>query len=56
MNLKPEKKISHFTFSLKAILGKGSFGTVYLGRDSIDCKIFNHFRLEKLVAMKVIDH
>lgn len=44
MNLKPEKKICHFTFSLKAILGKGSFGTVYLGRDSDDCKIFHHYQ------------
>lgn len=48
MNLKPEKKISHFTFSLKAILGKGSFGTVYLGRDSIDRKKFLSFFFRKI--------
>lgn len=35
--MKPEKKISHYHFSTKAILGKGSYGTVYFGRDTINC-------------------
>lgn len=39
MNLKPEKKISNYGFSLKAILGKGSYGTVYFGREMTTCII-----------------
>ncbi|CAD8051474.1 unnamed protein product [Paramecium sonneborni] len=47
MNMKPEKKISNYSFSLKAILGKGSYGTVYFGRE---------MNSQLPVALKVIDH
>ncbi|CAD8054262.1 unnamed protein product [Paramecium primaurelia] len=47
MNMKPEKKISNYGFSLKAILGKGSYGTVYFGRE---------MNTQLPVALKVIDH
>ncbi|CAD8050293.1 unnamed protein product [Paramecium sonneborni] len=47
MNMKPEKKISNYGFSLKAILGKGSQGTVYFGRE---------INSQLPVALKVIDH
>ncbi|CAD8143935.1 unnamed protein product [Paramecium pentaurelia] len=47
INIKPEKKISNYAFNLKAILGKGSFATVYFGRE---------MNTQLPVALKVIDH
>ncbi len=41
-----DKKIENYNFSLRAILGKGSYGTVYLGR---------HDKTNEMVAIKVID-
>ncbi|CAD8133760.1 unnamed protein product [Paramecium octaurelia] len=46
INYPPDKRISSYIFSLKAIIGKGSYGTVYLGK---------HETSQKLVAIKVID-
>ncbi|CAD8133930.1 unnamed protein product [Paramecium pentaurelia] len=46
INYPPDKRISSYIFSLKAIIGKGSYGIVYLGK---------HETTQKLVAIKVID-
>ncbi|CAD8050508.1 unnamed protein product [Paramecium sonneborni] len=46
INYPPDKRISSYIFSLKAIIGKGSYGIVYLGK---------HEATQKLVAIKVID-
>lgn len=37
INYPPDKRISSYTFSLKAIIGKGSYGMVYLGKHEITC-------------------
>lgn len=42
INIKPEKKISNYAFNLKAILGKGSFATVYFGREMNTCIIYSN--------------
>ncbi|KRX03366.1 Protein kinase-like domain [Pseudocohnilembus persalinus] len=46
LQLKPDKKIQDYSFSLKASIGKGSSGTVYIGKDE---------RNGEPVAVKVID-
>ncbi|CAD8051650.1 unnamed protein product [Paramecium sonneborni] len=42
----PDKKIQNYQFSFRAKLGKGAYGTVYAGRNTLD---------NKIVALKVID-
>ncbi|CAD8137180.1 unnamed protein product [Paramecium pentaurelia] len=42
----PDKKIQNYQFSFKAKLGKGAYGTVYAGRNTLD---------NNIVALKVID-
>jgi hypothetical protein len=42
----PDKQIENYVFSLNACIGKGSSGTVYLGKNTIT---------EQIVAIKVID-
>ena len=33
MQFAPDKKIQNYVFSFKAKLGKGAYGTVYLGKN-----------------------
>jgi serine/threonine protein kinase len=42
----PDKKIQNYVFSFKAKLGKGAYGTVYLGKNEVT---------SKAVALKVIE-
>ncbi|CAK90527.1 unnamed protein product (macronuclear) [Paramecium tetraurelia] len=42
----PDKKIQNYQFSFRSKLGKGAYGTVYAGRNTLD---------NKIVALKVID-
>lgn len=51
---KPEKKVANYAFSLKAVLGRGSYGTVYLGRHVITGIILIIW-LDELAAIKIID-
>ncbi len=46
MQLKPLKKIENYSFSLQNVIGKGSSGTVYLGKNEVN---------SQPVAIKVID-
>lgn len=46
-HLPPEKKIEHYTWNTKAHLGSGSYGKVYLGKDTS--------KNDKIVAIKLMD-
>lgn len=47
LNYPPDKRISSYIFSLKAIIGKGSYGIVYLGKHETTC-ILIKFILRKI--------
>ncbi|KAM3138205.1 hypothetical protein pb186bvf_009668 [Paramecium bursaria] len=47
MKLKPEKRIQQYGFNMKAVIGKGSYGIVFVGKDMDS---------EHPVAIKVIDN
>lgn len=34
MQLKPDKRIHNYEFSMNAVIGRGSYGVVYVGRNT----------------------
>jgi serine/threonine protein kinase len=49
--MKGEKRVENYTFNLKDVLGTGSFGEVYKGKDIKTNKIF----AIKMINKKIID-
>ena len=44
--MSPDKRVENYSFSLHAVIGRGSYGTVYIGKDD---------KTNQPVAIKVVD-
>lgn len=56
LQLKPDKRIHNYEFSMSAVIGRGSYGVVYVGRNTDNGYLFitDKIIIRQLVALKVV--